>query len=153
MPDAGGRTANAPKWEVPTGWQEQPPTSMRVATFSVAGQDGAKADVSVIKLAGTAGGLLGNVNRWRSQVGLEPVDDAKLGEVVTTREAGGSKITYADMSGRSVESGESARLLAAAVPQAGSTWFYKMVGDDQLVAEQKAAFINFVESAQYPNAL
>jgi hypothetical protein len=126
---------------------------MRIASFLVTGADGAKADMSVIKLAGMAGGTLANVNRWRSQVGLEPLDQAGLEKVVTTRDVQGTKIIVADMTGRSVESGEPARLLGAIVLRQGATWFYKMVGNPELVAQQKPAFEKFVETARYPNAI
>ena len=117
------------------------------------GRKRAKADVSVIKLAGDAGGALANVNRWRAQVGLQPVDEAELAKLTTTQDVSGAKVSFVDLAGRSVESGDPARLLAATVPRGGSTWFYKMLGNDQLVAQQKAAFIKFVETARYPNAL
>jgi hypothetical protein len=148
----GPATGEKPTWEVPAGWQEQPAASMRVATYQVTGENGAKADISVIKLAGEAGGMLANLNRWRGQVGLQPVGKADLEKQITTQEANGTKIILADMSGRAVESGEPARLVAATVPRAGGTWFYKMFGNEQLVEKQKPAFIKFVETARYPNA-
>jgi hypothetical protein len=147
-----GSAAEKPVWDVPTGWKEQAPTSMRLATYAVNGEQGGKADVSVIKLAGGAGGLLANVNRWRSQVGLDPVDETGLPKLISSEDVNGAKITFVDMAGRNVESGESARLLAAVVPREGVTWFYKMLGTDALVAQQKPAFIKFVQSARYPNA-
>ena len=124
---------------------------MRVATFAVKDENGAKADVSVVKLGGMAGGLLANVNRWRSQMGLEPVDQAGLDKLISSRDVKGTKVIVVDMAGRSVESGNPSRLVAAIVPRSGVTWFYKMLGNDQLVSQQKAAFIQFVESARYPN--
>jgi len=146
-------SAEKPAWDLPAGWKEQqPPSSMRVASFQVTGDNGAKADVSVIKLSGLAGGILANVNRWRSQVGLPPVDEAGLEKLITTREVNGSKVIVADMVGHSMESGDQTRLLAAIVPRGGNTWFYKMVGNDALVSQQKSAFIKFVETARYPNA-
>jgi hypothetical protein len=153
-PGAGAPAAASegkPAWDLPTGWKEQAATSMRIATFAVTGENGAKADVSVVKLAGMAGGLLANVNRWRSQMGLEPVDQAGLDNLISSRDVKGTKVTVVDMAGRSVESGNAARLVAAIVPRSGVTWFYKILGNDQLVSQQKAAFIQFVESARYPN--
>jgi hypothetical protein len=141
--------SDKPAWEVPAGWQEQKPSSMRLASFMVVGGAGAKADVSVIKLGGAAGGNLLNVNRWRAQVGLAPVDEAGLQKLITTQDVNGQQVAVVDMAGRSVESGDPARLLAAIVPRSGNTWFYKMVGNDQLVAQQKLAFLKFVESARY----
>jgi len=147
----GESSADKPTWELPSGWQEQPVSAMRAATFQVSGENGTKAEVSVIKLAGPAGGVLANVNRWRSQVGLQPVEEAELEKLITIQDAGGVKITFADMAGRSVETGDQARMLAAIVPRSGGTWFYKMLGADQLVSQQKPAFIKFVETARYPN--
>ena len=37
-----------------------------------------QADVSVVSLSGMAGGDLANVNRWRDQVKLGPIDEATL---------------------------------------------------------------------------
>jgi hypothetical protein len=145
-------SADKPTWDVPAGWQEQAPTSMRVATFQVTGPSGATADVSVIQLGGMGGGLLANVNRWRSQLGLQPVEDSELQKLVSTHDVNGAKISLVDLVGRSVESGQPARLLVAMVPREGATWFYKMLGNDALVAQQKAAFIKFVDSAHYPHA-
>jgi hypothetical protein len=148
----GGASGDRPVWEVPAGWQEQPPTAMRLASFLVTGANGEKADISVTRLMSAGGGLLPNVNRWRGQVGLPPVDEAGLEKLITTQELAGMKIMVVDLAGRSVESGQQARLVAAIVPRSGATWFYKMFGDDQFVAQQKSAFTKFVESARYPNA-
>jgi len=38
------------------------------------------------------------------------------------------------------------------LPLNGQTWFYKLMGDPDLVAAQKGAFIAFVQSAKYPAA-
>jgi hypothetical protein len=145
-------SSEKPTWTVPAGWQEQTASAMRVATFGITGGAGAKADVSVIKLGGPAGGVLANVNRWRSQVGLGPVDDAGLEKLITTGGTDGQKIIFVDMAGQSAETGNKSRLIAAIVPRTGVTWFYKMLGDDQLVEQQKDAFTKFVQSVHYPNA-
>ena len=96
--------------------------------------------------------MLPNVNRWRGQVGLKPIDEGELQKLITVQTVGGVPVSILDMTGQSPESGAQARLLVAVVPGDGATWFYKMVGPDQLVAQQKDAFINFVSSARYPHA-
>lgn len=154
MPDLSppGHSADEkPSWDVPSGWQEQAAGSMRVASFLVTGEAGAKADISVIKLAGAAGGVLANVNRWRSQMGLPSVDEAGLEKLASHHDVQGVPITVVDMAGEG-NSNKGNRLVAAIVPRSGATWFYKMLGNDPLVAQQKAAFIKFVQSARYPNA-
>jgi hypothetical protein len=140
-----------PVWEVPARWKEQSASSIRAGSFLV--EDGeAQADVSVIKLSGMAGGILPNVNRWRSQLGLEPVEQAELEKMLIAREIGGEKAVFVELTGRSFETGEASVMLAAIVPRSGSTWFYKMLGDATLVAREKEAFFKFVETARYPHA-
>jgi hypothetical protein len=152
LPAHGTGSEDKPVLRVPEGWQEQVPSSMRVASFLVRAENQGQADISVIKLSGMAGGVLSNVNRWRSQLGLEPVEEQELEKLLLVKELNGTKATFVELAGRSVETGDPARLLAGIVPRGGSTWFYRMLGDDQLVARQKDAFIHFVETAQYPHA-
>ncbi len=57
-------------WDTPDGWGTKPPASMRIATFTVPLDGGAEGDCSIIVLSGEGGGLVGNVNRWRGQIGL-----------------------------------------------------------------------------------
>jgi hypothetical protein len=38
------------------------------------------------------------------------------------------------------------------VPRGGQTWYYKLMGSEQLVDREKDSFINFVKTAKYPNA-
>ena len=60
--------------------------------------------------------------------------------------------TIVDFTGTDSKTGKPARLVGAIVPQNGQTWFYKLMGDEQIVAQQKDAFIKFIQSAKYPNA-
>jgi len=38
------------------------------------------------------------------------------------------------------------------LPLNGQTWFYKLMGDKDVVLQQIPAFIQFVQSAKYPAA-
>ena len=66
---------NSPKsgisWEIPEMWVISSGSSMRLASFDVPYRGG-MGDLSVIQLAGTGGGLMPNINRWRRQLNLEP---------------------------------------------------------------------------------
>ncbi len=62
-----------PTWTVPSGWQEGQLAQFLVAKYVIAGADGTAA-VNVSSLAGDGGGLLANVNRWRGQLGLPPLE-------------------------------------------------------------------------------
>jgi hypothetical protein len=154
MPAMAGTKASAQpqlKWTLPEGWQEIAPGEMRVASFRVTGKDGKQADVSVIPLPGMAGGDLNNVNRWRGQVGLPPVKTeelAKLGEKV---DAAGSEAILFDQAG-TASSGDKTRILATVLHRDETAWFFKMTGDDELVAKQKPAFIGFLKSLKFAAA-
>ena len=112
---------------------------------------GAQAAVNVSSLAGDGGGLLPNVNRWRKQLGLAPVTDADLANLPTL-DASGGKATLIELSGTDARTGKPATLVGVVLPLGGQTWFYKLMGDATVVAQQKDALIQFVQSAKYPAA-
>src|SRR6266446_3456776 len=86
-------TTPALKWKTPANWKELPAGDFRVASFKVTGNDDKQADVSVIPLPGTAGGDLSNVNRWRGQVGREPVSEEELQKLAQAVEVAGQPAT------------------------------------------------------------
>jgi hypothetical protein len=140
-----------PIWTVPPDWQETPPAEFLLAEYAIAGANGMKADVNVAMLNGEGGGVLPNVNRWRRQLGLPPVTDESLATVTSTLDVAGGQATMVDLTGTDAKTGQKARLIGVILPQAGQTWFYKLMGDEQLVGQQKEAFVKFIQSAKYPN--
>jgi hypothetical protein len=151
-PDTSGAAAPALQYKRPAGWQEVAPGEMRAASFRVAGKDGKQADVSVIPLPGLAGSDLDNVNRWRGQVGLSGVSEAELAKLAQPVEVAGQPAGLYEQAGANAGSGEKTRILAAITRRDGVSWFFKMTGDDALVAEQKPAFIDFLKSVSFPAA-
>jgi hypothetical protein len=144
--DGGGK----PNWTVPTGWKEGSPTQMLIAKFAVADGD-AKAEVTVSAFPGDVGGLLANVNRWRRLIGLSPIEDADLPKAVTPVDAQGAKASLVDITGTDPKTGKKARLVCVVIPQATQTWFYKLIGDESVVAREKDALIKFAQSAKEPH--
>jgi hypothetical protein len=122
-----------------------------LARFQVAGGDGAKADVNITVLDGDGGGMSENVNRWRRQLGLTPMPEGELSKLLTTFDVPGGKAVLVDMSGTDAKTRQSARLIGAIVPREDRTWFYKLMGNEQLAEREKAAFIKFCQTAKYPN--
>jgi hypothetical protein len=144
-PAAPGSSEGKPGWQVPEGWQETASGGFLVAKFLVPGQ----ASVNVSMSAGDGGGLGANVNRWRGQMGLNPLVGAELNQSVTSMDAAGGQVSLVDFSGKDARTGQDARLIGAIVPQGGRTWFYKLMGNAQVVEKQKDAFTRFVQTAKY----
>jgi hypothetical protein len=151
-PDTSGAAAPALSYKRQADWQEAPIGEMRAASFRVAGKDGKQADVSVIPLPGLAGGDLDNVNRWRGQVGLPGVSEAELAKLAQPVEIAGQSASLYEQAGTNAGSGEKSRTFAAITRRAGTAWFFKMTGDDALVAGQKPAFVDFLKSVNFPAA-
>jgi len=79
------------------------------------------------------------------------VADADLANLPTI-DASGGKATLIELSGTDARTGNSAQLISLVLPRGGQTWFYKLMGDANLVEQQKDALVTFVQSAKYPDA-
>ncbi len=141
-----------PQWQVPSGWQEAPGGQFLIAKFIVAGSDNSQASVNVSMSAGDGGGLVSNVNRWRRQLGLSELPDDQVQKLVTAVESEAGKISLVEMSGVDAKTNQKTRLVGAMAPRGGQTWYYKLMGSEQLVEREKNNFINFLKTAKYPNA-
>jgi hypothetical protein len=156
MMKQGSEVAPPPKapslsYLTPGGWQAQPPTQFRAASFLIPAPDGgAPADMSVIALPGPVGGDLANVNRWRGQLGLPPVSpvefEASLQRVQTVD---GATLALVDLVSQTpVLNNRLGRILGAIRKEGELTWFFKMTGEADHVASEKAAFVAFARSMQ-----
>jgi hypothetical protein len=149
----GGAPASSgqakPNWKVPAGWKEIPGGQFLVAKFVLTGAADTQASVNVSMSAGDGGGILANVNRWRNQLGLGPEAEADLSKELRSLDLTGGKATLADISGKDARTGQKARLLAVVRPRSGETWFYKLMGDAQIVEREKEAFMKFVQTVKY----
>jgi hypothetical protein len=127
------------KWPGAEGWTAVPPSSMVLAAYNVGG----KANVTVTSFPGNVGGLLGNVNRWRGQVGLSPISEGEMSQFtkqVTLPD--GAKATAVEVAG-----GEKVNYILV-VPRNGTTWFYKILGEAKTVAAEKERLAEFAVRAK-----
>src|SRR5262249_30134288 len=112
-----------PEWQVPAGWKEIDGGQILVAKFIVGGSGRSQAALNVSMSAGDGGGVLGNVNRWRGQLGLNQLSQAEVDKLVTSVDIQGGKAMLVDMSGTDMKSGAKTRLVGAIVPKEQQTWF------------------------------
>ena len=75
----------------PESWDLATPFGPEKARFSISEGLIGSANVSMTVLQGDGGGLLGNVNRWRGQLGLEPVEEKDLKDMLKPVEALGDE--------------------------------------------------------------
>ncbi len=161
--NAGGNDTNAPtpppiataqgapvQYSLPPGWEEKPLTPMRLASFKTTAPEGEETDVSVVSLPGVAGGNLANVNRWRGQMQLAPLDEATLAQSVEHVRVNGHDFLLVDLPSQAPIKGEQQRILAAILDEKEHSWFIKMTGETTAVASQKEAFIDFLRGLKIP---
>jgi len=146
---APAAAVDKPNWTVPADWKEGELMQFLVARYVISGAGDTSAAVNVSQLDGTGGGLLANVNRWRNQLGQPAITDDDAARLPTV-DATGTKAVVADFMGTDARTGKAARLVGVVLPLNGRTWFYKLMGDPDLVGRQKDSFIQFVQSAKYP---
>ncbi len=131
------------QWKLPEGWKEIPASSMRYASFNASGSNGEVADISIVTFPGQGGDDAANVNRWRQQIGLPPLDTAAVTSAMTPLKAGETSFSTVDMAG-----GDK-RMLAAWTRREGQSWFFKISGPRALVEKEKTHFFDFVRSVQF----
>ena len=98
-----------PNWQVPAGWQEVSGGQFLVAKFMLAGAGGATAAVNVSSSSGEGGGLTGNINRWRGQLGLSQLSEDDVNKLLTTIDVAGGKASLVDMNGTDARTVPSAK--------------------------------------------
>jgi hypothetical protein len=148
--------AQLPKFEVPQSWQQRTPSmSMRKAEFIVA--DGQKqAIVTLIDFPLNAGPKIAdpleNVNMWRRDIGLGPIDQDTLPNVLKTFVVDNKDVKLATLIPEAQQLEQSQvkeATLAAMIPSGDRLWFVKMRGDHELVAAQQDQFESFVKSFRF----
>jgi hypothetical protein len=142
------RPVAVPRYTAPMGWTPVPdPGPFRQVAFQI--REGDKVtEVSITSLAGPARGLLANVNRWRGQLGLQPVTQEGLDKTERHIRVGGESVPYVDLVSPGGEAAQQ-RILAAGVDQGDQTWYFTMKGPDKVVRRHQAEFEAFVKSVQF----
>jgi hypothetical protein len=141
------------RYDTPEGWRAGAQTAFAMATFDfgAAGSPdapGAAGRVTISRLGGEGGGVLPNINRWRGQVGLPGVADLDQSGAEGVI-LGGKRGVWVDAVKPDAGPNDP-RITGAIIPDAGFTWFIKMTGPNAAVAEQQAAFRQFVKSLHWP---
>lgn len=143
LPSSAVAAGNALTWTAPAHWQAKAPGMVRKGSFTVVGEAGANGDLGITAFPGDTGGLHANVNRWRGQIGLAPAGNAEIEAGIEHLDVNGLHIDFVELLGP-----QGIRLLGAIVPFNQETWFFKLTGPDALIAKERAAFREFIQTVK-----
>lgn len=139
-PDSGAPRIH---WKAPDGWTEVPPSPMRYASFSAPAEAGGKIDISIVTFPGDGGSDADNINRWRGQIGLAPVDASAVAAQIAPLKSADTAFSITDIAG------DKTRTIAAWTRRDGRVWFFKATGPSAAVEKEKPNFVKFIESVQF----
>ncbi len=130
------------EFETPQGWKETAGNAMRMASLE-ANPEGGKVDISVTRLGG-GGDVLSNLNRWREQVKLDPIEKEKLESESKSMKIAGRDGTYVEAIG------PTEGILAAIVTDGEAKWFFKAQGPVAAIESERERFKEFLTSVKLP---
>jgi hypothetical protein len=126
------------QFERPAEWRENPqPDKGRIFEFQADG-----AQISFTIMGGDGGGLAANVDRWRTQAGLEPLGEQGLGRSATP-------MKFVNTDAWLVEAlGKDRAILGVIALSPEFSMFLKMDGPPTAVSAQRATFTRVAQSFQ-----
>ncbi len=127
-------------WSTPTGWAQGAASGPRLATLTWRA-----CQLTITAFPGDAGGLLPNVNRWRSQIQLPALSEDGLDARVVRRQTLGA-LSYQLVSIENPEQGQALRV--GILSYADKTWFFKLSGPLAEVNAAGPAFSQFLASVK-----
>lgn len=143
-------TAGHLEWTVPANWRQEPGLGgMQVATL-IAGDDPRPFVVTVTRLAGEAGSLLANVNRWRRQLGLDAIGAAEPDSLIQPIQTTGVRGRLVDLIGPPppTQDRHRQRMLVAQFEHGRSNWFFKVTADEAVVKRYEPQFMSLLRSVR-----
>jgi hypothetical protein len=156
-PPTKNASHSVPTFTAPSTWKQIAATPpYRVELSVVDGQR--QAHVKLIDFRASDGPMmadpLANINRWRGEVGLEPLAKDGLAKASETIEIDGQPATFAAMvpdAAKSEQSKVVQATLAAIARRGDQVWFIKLMGDRDLVAARKDEFKTFLKTIKFPH--
>jgi len=133
-------------WEKPNSWVPSEGSSMRLASFAIP-YSGGSADLSVIQLSGTGGGIESNVNRWRGQLDLTSQSWIEIEKNILSREGILGLYSVLQIINQKIDSA----FLCAIIPTENHTIFVKLSLRPIGIFDVEDDFIIFCSSLNFPN--
>lgn len=133
---------HAARWTLPDGWREVATGSpARLAVFEFDDESGV-VSVVLTRFPGDVGGVLANVNRWRTQLGLAPVAEGDLPGIVERFEPLGFRAYAVTL----VNEDRATVAVGLEEPARSRTWFVKADVHSEATERVRARVLAFARS-------
>ena len=132
-------------WAAPLHWEENAPSSMRLASYLLPYTDG-MGDLSVTHFQGDGGGLLANVNRWRRQLELEPEELVQIKNQLTFKQSSIGEVKFIQIINQNIQD---SAFLCSIITTRASTIFLKLNVSILGIKELEKEFQKFALSFRY----
>lgn len=137
------------KADMPSGWQQKPPSSARPLNYQVGRDPNAEAYFTTLSSGG--GGLVPNVNRWRAQMSLPELSEEEVAQL-PKKELLGHEAVYLNLDGTFSSMGsepkENYKMLGLIAIEGDTAFFAKMTGPAPILEGQEENFLAFAESIE-----
>lgn len=129
-------------FDVPAGWVSGKLKPFRKISWNI-DHDGKTAEFYVSSLAAAGSNVAQNVNRWRGQAGLKSLSEKELSNEI-------EEISIGGITGSLIEiSGVKQSIIGAIVVKDDTGWFFKLVGDPDVVSHEKDNAKAFLKSVKF----
>ena len=134
-------------YKAPSSWREIPnPQPPRVLGFEI-GTDQNKAEFAVTRFApNNSGSFIDNVNRWRRQIELPPIQDPQEVQMQETQVGATGQAVLVEF--HNPDRGKRI-YVAMATPAGNDLWFFKLSGPADLVASERGNLESFMKSLEF----
>jgi len=132
------------EYDKPDGWTSIRPLPMSMVSFEVKDAE-QRATITISRVGGS---LAQNLNRWRMQVGLEPLPAEELVKSLTEFTVGPRTGGYVELKGQDGQ-GQQKAILGLMIPDGEMTVFVKLSGDAQLAEQERSRFDAFAKSLRF----
>jgi hypothetical protein len=132
-------------FDIPDGWQTER-TSAIVKVRLTGGSEKEPAQITVTQLQAEFNQWLPNAQRWSEQVGMQ-ADEAFLAKLT-------SDVTIDSITGKKIQlipenDSQATAMIGAMVIKGELAWFFKMMGDRDVVINNKQTFEQFLDSFRF----
>jgi len=142
-PSESGHSESAKmRWQTPDEWQEKSASGMRLGSFRAGPQQ--EADCAVFVLAGRAGGITANINRWRGEMRQARLSEDEIASLERIQVMGKDAVLL-EIKG-DFRGSQGYMMLALIAGFGEKTLFIKMTGPEDTVNGERKRFITFCQS-------